>query len=67
MTEQAQTQDYLTIPELLRRLRISRSSLHKATTTGALPQPLKLGRCVRYRAEDIAKWEAAGFPQKGNA
>lgn len=57
------TIDYLTVNDMLARLRISRSTLRKATNNGSIPAPLKLGRSVRYRVADIQAWEEAKFPE----
>jgi len=43
----------LTVGQVCAWLQIARSTLHKLSTEGELPTPLKVGRTVRYRASDI--------------
>jgi excisionase family DNA binding protein len=46
----------LNTEDAAKRLSISRSTLEKLRVTGGGPPYLKLGRSVRYRAEDISRW-----------
>ena len=33
-------------------------------SAGRVPRPIRLGRCVRWRAEDLENWLAAGAPTR---
>ena len=48
--------------ELARLLNISLRTLWRLHSAGALPRPLRLGAAVRWRADDIKQWIAAGCP-----
>ncbi len=48
--------EVLTESELARRARVSISVLRKWRREGQGPRFLKLGRLVRYRAQDIQAW-----------
>lgn len=47
-------------------LGISRSMVHKLNSAGKLPAPVRLGRCLRWRADEIAAWVAAGCPSRAD-
>jgi predicted DNA-binding transcriptional regulator AlpA len=48
------------------RLGVSRSLLRKLKRTGGGPRCFKLGRCVRYRIEDLEEWlETRAVQPKG--
>lgn len=49
---------------LASKLRVSRSMVHKLNSAGKLPAPVRLGRCLRWRAEEITAWLAAGCPSR---
>jgi predicted DNA-binding transcriptional regulator AlpA len=50
---------YLNPSEAARRLNLSLSTLAKYRVHGGGPQYRKLGRCVRYTAEDCDTWADA--------
>ncbi len=52
--------DLLDAAEVARRLSISKSSLWRLRDRGLLPQPVRLGSLVRWRAVDVAAWLANG-------
>jgi excisionase family DNA binding protein len=43
-------------------LSCSTRHVYRLTDAGKLPRPVKLGALVRWRAEEIADWIAAGCP-----
>lgn len=43
-------------------LGISRSMFRKQVSRGLAPKPLKIGRCSRWRAAELAAWIRAGCP-----
>jgi predicted DNA-binding transcriptional regulator AlpA len=50
-------------PDVSRRLGIGISHLHGLRRAGQLPlTPIRLGRAVRFRADELARWVAAGCP-----
>ena len=49
---------------LASKLRVSRSMVHKLNSAGKLPAPVRLGRCLRWRADEINAWLADGCPSR---
>ena len=47
----------LTVDELAQLLQVSRSSIYRLLARHELPQPIRLGRCVRWRPADLAVWQ----------
>lgn len=45
-------------------LSISRSMVHKLRAQGKLPEPVRLGRCLRWSRNEIADWINAGCPSR---
>lgn len=41
---------------------LSRATWHRLRVAGKLPPPVKLGRSVRWRRDEIVAWVAAGCP-----
>src|SRR5207244_412745 len=41
---------------------LSRASWHRLRAAGKLPPSIKLGRSVRWRADEIAAWDRARLP-----
>jgi predicted DNA-binding transcriptional regulator AlpA len=53
----------LSAQDVCDRLRIGLSHLHAMKRCGKFPlQPIRLGRAVRFRADELAAWIAAGCP-----
>lgn len=48
--------ELLTVAEAAKRLKLSESHLHKLRVRGGSPTFVRLGRAVRYRAEDLDAW-----------
>jgi predicted DNA-binding transcriptional regulator AlpA len=48
------------------KLGVSRSMVHKLLSAGKLPQPVRLGRCLRWRAAVIEAWIADSCPNPQN-
>jgi len=42
----------------------SRRYVHTLNATGRIPKPIHVGRCLRWRASDIAKWFELGCPSR---
>jgi excisionase family DNA binding protein len=55
-TEQRGRMSLLTINELTRELRVSRSSLYRLLARGDGPRTMKIGGQVRIPAEDVEEW-----------
>ena len=49
----------LTATEVHTRLACSRTQLHYLTRDGKFPQPVKIGRSIRWRESDVDAWIAA--------
>ncbi len=62
--------DVLAIAALLDRpgvaalLKVSRSFVQKLHDTGRLPMPVRLGRAVRWRRDELLAWIDAGCPSR---
>ncbi len=54
----------ITVSELAEKLQLSERSIHGKRVSGELPAPIKLGRAVRWRADEIKAWLAAGAPPR---
>lgn len=52
----------VTADDVAAMLKISTRTLWRLRSTGKLPQPIRLGGSVRWRASDIDAWIAAGCP-----
>lgn len=52
----------LTVQELSRELRISVRQLWTMTSRGTLPPPVRIGRVVRWKVQDIENWVASDCP-----
>lgn len=48
--------------EVAARLGISRRQVHKLRSSGRMPQPVRLGRSIRWRASDVALFVELGAP-----
>jgi predicted DNA-binding transcriptional regulator AlpA len=49
--------------EVCGRLSIGKSTLHKLIRSGRFPvQPIRISKCVRYRADELARWIELGCP-----
>ncbi len=54
----------LTAGDLAKRLRISRRQVYRLDKSGSLPASLKIGQCVRWDPEEIARWLKCGAPAR---
>ena len=50
--------------ELARRLGVSLRHVRRMDAAGKLPTPVRLSRCVRYSADEVCAWIAAGAPDR---
>ena len=50
----------ISLPELIKRLKISKTSIYRMIKAGKFPRPLRLGaRASRWREDEIEKWIAS--------
>jgi len=54
----------LTARELAKELAVSQRTVWKLLSGGRLPGPLRIGRSVRWRAEQISEWCRLGCPPR---
>ncbi len=47
-------------------LKVSTRTLWRLVASGKLINPIKLGRSVRWRKDELLKWIAAGCPPRSN-
>ncbi len=52
----------VTAGEVATMLRISTRSLWRLRSAGILPEPLRIGGAVRWRADEIRQWITEGCP-----
>lgn len=45
-------------------LGVSKRHVHRLKAAGKLPEPIRLGRCVRWTLEAIRAWMDAGGPDR---
>jgi excisionase family DNA binding protein len=70
LTNDGQTPQIIVPPLLLsaqilaKRLGVSVRTLWRLRTSGKLPQPVRLGGAIRWRATEIDAWIAAGCPDR---
>jgi predicted DNA-binding transcriptional regulator AlpA len=50
---------FLTVADLCQRWRIARATLERGIRAGTLPAPIRFGRCRRWPASEVARFEAA--------
>ena len=50
----------LTAAQAAQQLNVSERHFYKLHSSGRVPRPVRLGRSVRWRAEELRKWLAAG-------
>jgi len=50
--------------EAAKALGISLRHLHTLNASGRLPRPIRLGRSVRWRADELRDWVDAGCPPR---
>ncbi len=48
--------------DVAKALQISERHLWTLHSSGRLPQPMRFGRAVRWSADELRKWLAAGAP-----
>lgn len=57
---------YLSDVDIAARLAISRVTVWRWAEQGRFPRPIRLGpNCTRWRAEDVADWEATRLAESG--
>lgn len=52
--------ELMTVRDVAAKLKVSSRQCWKLVASGRLPQPVRLGRSVRWRADDLAAFIAAG-------
>ncbi len=50
--------------DVAKLLGISQRHLHTLNASGRLPRPIRLGRSVRWRADELRDWLDAGCPAR---
>lgn len=50
--------------EVAQLLSLSTSALYQFLSAGRLPEPVRLGRCVRWNLEELRAWVNAGCPPR---
>jgi len=55
----------LTVKDVAKMLTVSVRTVWTWRDMGRLPAPVRIGRCVRWRRQDIEKWIEQGCPDIG--
>jgi excisionase family DNA binding protein len=50
--------------EAAKLLSISERHFYKLHSSGRVPRPIRFGRAVRWRADELREWVAAGAPSR---
>lgn len=45
-------------------LRVSRRTVFRLNSLAKIPEPVRIGGAIRWRAEEISAWLAAGAPDR---
>jgi len=56
----------LDVKDVAKLLRVSVRTVWTWRDMGRLPAPVKIGRCVRWRRQDVEEWIDRGCPDMGN-
>lgn len=51
--------------EAAEMLHVSERHIWALQSSGRIPRPVKLGRCVRWPVDELRDWLAAGAPERG--
>jgi len=54
--------ELLNVRQIAGLLKVSARQVHRMRDMGTMPQPVKLGRLIRWRHGDIEQWIAEGCP-----
>jgi excisionase family DNA binding protein len=52
----------LTADDVAALLSVGRTKLYQMLAEGRIPPPVRLGRAVRWNADELRQWVAAGCP-----
>ena len=52
---------------LAEKLSVSKATVWRMRDAGKLPQPVRLGACVRWKLADVERWLADGCPALASA
>lgn len=55
---------FITIEEIISRLKISRTTLHTMRREGNFIKPVRIGRSVRFSEADFQNWIAQNMGQR---
>jgi len=56
MGENQKKLNFISIPDLMRLLGCSRTTIYYRIHDGTLPPPIKFGHLVRWRQDELEKW-----------
>ncbi len=56
------TQMLLSTKQVAEALDVSRRTIYRMRQTGKLPKPVKMGKSLKWRREELEAWVAAGCP-----
>ena len=56
--------ELLSVRELAGKLKVSTRHVWALLSSGRLPKPVRVGRAVRWRADDVTRWVEMGCPAR---
>lgn len=54
----------LDVAALAARLNVSARTVRRLDATGKIPQPIRIGRALRWHPDEIAAWEKENMPER---
>lgn len=64
MSDGVQTEQLLTAAEVGKILGLSKRQIFRLNSSGKIPASIRIGGAVRWRADEISAWLAAGAPDR---
>ena len=62
VSEKKSATKLLAVPDVADICGVATETIRRLTDRGAMPMPVRLGRSVRYRLDDIESWIGDGCP-----
>ena len=56
--------ELLRVRDVAAQLKVSQRQVWKMHSAGGLPEPVRIGRSVRWRVDDIDRWVQLGCPRR---
>ena len=63
MKSKKQEIELLTVPDVAELCNISTETVRRLSDSGSMPKPVRLGRLIRYRKQELTDWIKDGCPK----